>query len=498
MSTDPGIPADGVDSVLDEVQRMRAQGGSAAVWTALRRIADSGRAREAAAVSLGFGQRSMRHNAPGDAQRARAAFELAYEAGEGDTVATAAIQLAYFARQDGDVESAMEYLECAAQSETGHVAATAAYELGVLLQRTHDLDGAQRWYRRAMQGEDAGSAAGSASVNLGVLRQEAGDLDSASELFRWACENGKGKVPGEAAYALGELLRREGETAQAEAMFEWSARARFPAALLALGRLLAAAGRLAEAEAALRQAADVYGDMAALTALGNVLVLRADPGNGLAQLLASRSMDELLHAYTSHLPAGPEIAEAEECFRQAAAAGEHSALVHLGHLLMCTGRGPEADGVLRQAVQVGAAGAEAELATLLLLRGEVAEAARVLEPAVAAGNAAALITRATLYGHEDRPAQAVDLLRRAMAAGGAALGAGAQLFILLALLGDLDGAQDALREMITTNDEAGLAVLHLLLANLPALQEDLRRARDSGDADVFRQFTARLPEALQD
>ena len=493
MSADAEPSSDGAGGPVGAARRMMARGDLDGAWTALRRIADAGRPEAAAPVFYELGK-LLRGNDP---SRARTAFEAAYAAGDDRTVALSAIRLAMLAKAAGEIDRAQAYYEQAVRCGIAGVAGTAAFNLGLLFRQAGDTERAELWYREALSDEYVEVSA-KAALGLALLREAAGDLDSARDLLRQAMETGRDEIPSQAAHVLGELLWREGSTAQAEAVLWRAVRAGRGPASLSLGRLLIAEGRPAEAEAVLRDAADRYGDAAVFLALGDLLVRRIDQGADMAQVIASPGLENFVHGYGSHLPAGPEVEEAEQRYRQAVAAGEHSALVRLGHLLIGTGRVPEAERVLREAVEAGAADAEAVLATSLHLRGEDAQAARVLEPAIAAGNARALIVRADLYGHEGRDAEAADVLRRAISAGGARFGAAVFLFIHLVRLDDLDAAAGTLREMLATHDQFSLGLLEAFVVDEPPLTDLLRQARASTAGDAIRLFTEGFAAAVRD
>jgi len=185
-------------------------------------------------------------------------------------------------------------------------------------------------------------------------------------------------------------------------------------------------------------------------------------------------------------------------YRQAIEVGQHAALVHLGHLLMGTGRAEEAERCLREAVRVGAPDAESVLAALLHLRGEDAEAARVLQPAVAADDARALIMLADLRSHEERYAEAAELFGRAARGGGASLGARAMRFTTLLFAADPDGAAEVLREMIGSGDAAGIAALEALVGTEEPLADSWRQVRGAPDPANVRRFVTLCAEALRE
>jgi len=478
-----------------EVRVLLARGDLVGAWAVVRHLADSGPLDiDGAVMAFELGRRLLRGDDPA---RAYQAFQVAYESGKALVSTPAALRLGEQARKNGDVAGARTYYRHALEYGSEPRAAMAAFSLGIL---SHDEDpqAAEAWYRRAMQYENGGGAVVDAAANLGLIRYAAGDLDTARALFRRALESVDGRIAADLAYGIGDVLRRRGAIADAEPLLRRASEAGHPRARSALARLLAADRRFEQAEELLRQAAESQGDMAALALLGDVLVRRVDPGADLAHLFAHGDPAALIQAYTSHLPNSAALAEAEQCYRRASEAGENSALVGLGHLLMGSGRSAEAELVLRRAVRVKVPDAEALLAGLLHLRGEDEEAARILEPAVAAENLRALMVQADIDGHhEDRHAQAAGLLRRALRVGGAQLGAGGMLFAHLACLADLDGAEQMLRQMLATGDEAGLTLLSSLVTDEAELAASLRQARDTRDDAAIRRFTTLAVRALR-
>jgi tetratricopeptide (TPR) repeat protein len=481
-------PADAaVEKALGEMRTLLAQGDLVEAWTVIGRLADRGPlGGDVGGVAFELGRRLLKQREEGLAQEA---FRAAYASGEPRVSAPAAIRLGQAAQRVGDLGGARAYFEHAVEWGSDSRVAVAAFHLGVLAQAEDSAD-AESWYLRALQFTDDSGVAAGAAANLGAIRHAAGDIDSARALFQQALEKADEKTATDYAYGIGDLLRRRGALADAEPMLRRAIAAGHPQARLALARLLFADGKLDQAETVLREAVDNGGDMAVLVALGDVLVRRVDPGADLVRFIGHASAD-FAHEYVGHLPSGPEIAEAEQCYRRAVAAGEHSALVPLGHLLTGTNRIAEAERVLRAAVQVEAVDARAALAALLHLRGEDEEASRILEPAVAADNLRALILQADLHGHrDDGHAEAVEMLRRALRVGGATLGAGGMLFTHLALLADLHAAEATLQQMLATNDETGLGLLASFVSDDTALADALRQARDTNDEAEVRDFTA--------
>lgn len=481
-----------VGKALSEMRALMAQGDLVGAWTAVGRLADGGPlGRDAGGVAFELGRRLLKH---GDPDHAQEAFRAAYASSDPHVSAAAAVRLGQAAQRDGDLDGARAYYEHAVEHGSDSRVAVAAFHLGVLAQ-AEDPAAAESWYSRALEvGNDWGVTAG-AAANLGTIRHAAGDLDSARALFQQALDTADEKTATDFAYGIGDLLRRRGALADAEPMLRRALAAGHPRARLALARLLVAAGKLDQAESVLREAVDDNGDLAALVALGEVLVRRVDPGADLASLFGHGDPAAFVRDYAGHLPAGPEIAEAEQCYRRAIAAGENSGLVPLGHLLMGTARIAEAELVLRRAVRAEASDAEAVLAALLHLRGEDEEAARVLEPALAADNLRALMLRADLDGHRDDSVHAVGVLRRALRLGGASLGAGGMLFLHLAFLADPSGAEETLQQMLAANDGVGLSLLASFVSDDAALTDALRQARNNDEADV-RCFAALAAQTL--
>lgn len=478
-----------------EVRVLLARGDLVGAWAVVRHRADSGPLDgDAALGAFELGRRLLQRD---DAAHAYQAFQAAYESGKFPASTPAALRLGAQARRNGDVAGARTYYEHALEHGSEPRAATAAFNLG-LLAHDEDPQAAESWYRRAMQYENGGGAVAGAAAALGAIRYAAGDLDAARALFGRALESADERGATNLAHEIGELLRRRGALADAEPLLRRASEAGHPRARSALARLLVADRRFEQAEELLRQAADSQGDTAALPLLGDVLVRRVDPGADLVHLFAHGDPAALIHTYASHLPNSAELAEAEQCYRRASEAGENSALVGLGHLLMGTGRSAEAELVLRRAVRVKVPDAEALLAVLLHLRGEDEEAARILAPAVTADNLRALMVQADIDGHhEDRHAHTAGLLRRALRVGGAHLGAGGMLFAHLACLADLDGAEQTLQLMLATGDEAGLTLLFFLVTDEPELAESLRQARDTCDDAAIHRFTALAVRAMR-
>lgn len=445
-------------------RRRLAQGDPVGAWAVLRDLAEAGPAGgDVPRFAFKLGRQLMK---VGEVDHAKAAYGLAYETG-------------------------------GAQVSGAAAAAFAAFNLGLLAEAT-EPPVAEAWYRRAMQFENGGDAVAGSAASLGLMRYKAGDVERARALFQQALDAAGDRTAMRIANAIGEALGRLGAVADAEPMMRYAIEAGHLDARLSLARMLIADGRLEQAEQLLREAVDGLGDMAALVALGDLLVQRVDPGADLAHLFTHANPAAFADGYAGHLPDRPEITEAEQCYREAVAAGELTAPARLGHLLMGTGRAAEAETVLRQAVQDGANDAEALLAALLHLRGDDEEAARVLEHAVAADNLRALVVMADLEGHhEDRHAQAADLLRRALRVGGAPLGAGGMLFVHLAFLEDLEGGAGVLQQMLATNDQTGLAMLRSFMSDDDALAESLRRACETGDDGSIRSFTALTIRALR-
>lgn len=407
--------------------------------------------------------------------------------------------MGHVAQQSGDAEAARAHYRHALDSGTDREAAEASYRLGVMAERENDPQAAEAWYRRAMHYANGGNYAALAAGNLGVMLFKSGDREAAHALFQQAVDGaGDRRVKGYLTHLIGDLLRREGALAAAEPLLRQAIEAGRPGARQGLARTLVGLERPEEAVELLREAADHDGDVQALLLLGDLLTYRVDPGMDMAGLFAHGNLIDFVRGYAHHLPAGPEIAEAERCYRQAAAYGMSSALVDLGHLLMGTGRTAEAETVLRQAVRGRAVNAEAVLGALLHLRGDDDEAARVLEPAVAAGNPMALIIRADIDSDADRCAEAVDLLRRALARRGALLGAGGVLFINLLALADLEAAEETVHQMLATGDRTGLAIVRRLMSHEADPEDSLRRAREVHGAAAVDRFTEALARVLQD
>lgn len=484
-------PSAPVEETLREARRQMAAGQWDAAWAELEPLFDSGHGVEAAPAAYELGRRRR-----GPQEAARIVFQRVYESGHEDLVARVAIRLGTIAKGAGDRDRARAFYERAIELGTPHEVTAAAFNLGLLYQQDGDLERAERWYRHSLE-EGDGSAV-DVSLNLGLLREAAGDADEARALYQRALETGSGSRLEQVALVLGELLRRQGAYAEAEPYLRRAVQARIPMAAFALGRTLFAQRKLAEAEVELRRAVDDYGDLSALMTLGDVLVSKVDPGANSLAWLAPAEFGLSVHGYSEHLPAGPEIEEAEAYYRQAIAVGQHAALVHLGHLLMGTNRAQEAEQRLREAVRVGAPDAEFALAVLLHLRGDDAEAARVLEPAVAAGEAPALIMRADLHSHEERYAEAAELFGRAARSGGAPLGVRAMQFTTLLLAADQDAAAEVLREMLESDDAAGIAGLDALIGTEESLADGWRRVRSAPDPAEVRRFVALCAEAMRD
>jgi tetratricopeptide (TPR) repeat protein len=484
-------PPSPVEETLREARRLMAAGQLDAAWTELEPLFDSGHGVEAAPAAYELGRRRR-----GPQEAARIVFQRVYESGHEDLVARVAIRLGTIAKGAGDRDRARAFYERAIEIGTPHEVTAAAFNLGLLYHQDGEPEHAEHWYRHALAHGD-GSAV-EVPLNLGLLREAAGDVDEARALYQRAMETGSGSGLEPVALALGELLRRQGAYAEAEPYLRRAVQARIPKAAFALGRMLFAQRRLEEAEVELRRAVDDYGDLSALMTLGDVLVSKVDPGADPLAWLAPAGFGLSVHGYSEHLPAGPEIEEAEADYRQAIAVGQHAALVHLGHLLMGTDRAEEAERCLREAVRVGAPDAEFALAALLHLRGEDAEAVRVLEPAVAAGEAHALIMLADLRSHEGRYAEAAELFGRAVSSGGASLGVRAMQFTTLLLAADLDGAAEVLREMIESGDEAGIAGLEALIGTEEPLADGLRQVRSTADPAEVRRFVALCAEAMRE
>lgn len=447
--------------VRDEVQRLLARDDPAGAAELLRRFADTGPLdRHAALFANRLGRRLTRL---GDQEHARAVFLAAYESGHGPTAALAALRLAQQAQQSGD------------------------------------LDAAEAWYQRAIRQENGGSAAAGAATLLGAMRHKSGDLDAARALFRQALDLADERAVPTIAFTIGDLLRRRSAFADAEPMLRRAIEAGHPKARQALGRVLLGLGRPDEAMAALREAADRDGDFGALEVLGNVLVNRVDPGADLAELFAHGNPADVVHGYFEHLPDGPEIDEAEQCYRRAAEAGVESALVRLGHLLMGTGRIAEAEIVLRRAVRGDVPDAAAALGALLRFRGEDDEAARVIGPAAAANNLRSLILQADLDGQHGRHAEAAAVLRRALPLGGAPLGAGGMLFINQMMSAEPAGAaEETLRQMLATDDRTGLAMLEWLVSDEPGGPDRFRHMCEAHDDAAVHRFVAFVSRSLRE
>lgn len=460
-------------------------------------LADAGPLdHDAAALCLEPAFWLTRRNDPG---RAQTAYPAAFESGDADTSARAALQPGKRAQRGGDVASARRYYEHTVRTGTGPGVAEAACLLGVQAQRAGDSAAAEAWYRRTMAYEDAEASAPRAAANLGIMRYAAGDVDSARELCRQALDTTDKARARAVAFDIGDGLRRLRAFAEAEPMLRRALQAGHPGARRALGRLLIADGRPDEAVAMLQEAADRNGDTESLVDLGELVVSLADPCTDAAGRLAhGLPTDQAGYPAGSvdHLSAGPKTEEAERCFRLAVADGMSSALAELGSLLMGIGRTAEAEIVLRQAVRSKAENAQTLLGALLYATGRDDEAARIIETAAAAGDPMALMTKASIDLYYERYTEGLEVLRRALDSGGARFGARGLLFVIQVSLADLDAAEATLRQMLTLDDEAGLGTIGWIVLDETELRDGLRQVCATGGDDDIARFLGLMAQSV--
>ena len=445
----------------------------------------------------------------------------------------AALQLARLLEDRDNPEEAEQVLRDWADDQE------AAERLAGLLTVRGDLDGAEQILRaRASNGDKY------AAVLLDDLLLEwRGDLDRAEQILRARASDGDWN----AEWRLANLLARRGNPEEAKRIL----RDRTHDALLRVALLVGGGGHPDLAEQRLRDRADV-GDGAAAIQLAGLLAwrgdldrlrARADAGDGaaaiqLARLLADRDPEEaeqrlrdradaFLLLYALLLAGTDDPEEAEQILRDRADVGDVEAAVELARLLAWRG---DLDG-LRARADVGDGAAAFRLARLLTDRGDLDGAEQILrdrdvgEAGAAMDLADLLAKRGDLDGAEqilrDRAdvgdgdatyaAYAIVELAGLLARRGnldailrdqvdVALHGRADVTLLLPALlrarhGDLDGAEQILRDRADAGDEYA----ELLLADLLAVRGDLEEAEqilrarvDAGDEAA----AARLPDLL--
>lgn len=280
-----------------------------------------------------------------------------------------------------------------AAAARGHI--LGMHSLAYLYARTVREDEAQPWWRAAAEAGHAPSG-----YNLGLLLERRGRETEAEECWRAAVADGHVS----ATRRLGTLCHRTGRMSEAETLFRTAAESGDVEAMTSLGAVLADTGREHEAESwwnfalqvdnteventpqlhddeepaaedpgdPLTQAA-ASGDPAALTELGTKLAMQGYVAEAEAHLQRAAASGHgiiwlaLLYEQTGRL------AEAEQYYRQAAEAGDVSAMAHLGGLYARQHRSDDAATWWLRAAEAGDIGSMANLGTLLTQEGPTPE-----------------------------------------------------------------------------------------------------------------------------
>ncbi|MGW6973749.1 tetratricopeptide repeat protein, partial [Streptomyces sp. NPDC054952] len=257
--------------------------------------------------------------------------------------------------------------------------------------------------------------------------------------------------------------------------------ARSTRAAFNLGLLLFKLGRSKEAEELYRQAA-AAGDPGATVNLGVMLAEsgRNEEAEELFRQVADAGETSAVYNLGVLLARMERDKEAIELFRQASDAGHTDATAKLGVLLAKAGRHEEAEKLYRQASDAGHTAATVNLGVLLAKAGRHEEAEKLLRQESDAGHTGAAYNLGNLLTETGRSEEAEELFRQVSDAGHTA--ATVNLGVLLAKAGRHEEAEKLYRQASDAGHTAATANLGVLLAKAGRHEEAEKLLRQASDA----------------